>query len=234
MPASELMISLKPSSRGMLLSNTDSQIRGTSVLMSRKLVRNNSSWKSPNISTKVQPFVPAFESWLLRSSLLCTTPGRLAGGNWATRRWDSCCSMGTLHRKNVVSTSLASLASTTAVKVSCTPHTPGSSWYSKAPSAAISMHCRETWYASKCELPSSSNVTFTVTKGVSLTPSAASSCSSAAVRTSVLENRKPSSRGGWEKIHPTRSSRSRRASSATRASAGSPSPGSSNPSGEPS
>ena len=52
----------------------------------------------------------------------------------------------------MLSTSVAALPSTIAVKVGCTLHEPGeSASSSSAPSATISRHCVETWYASNAQ-----------------------------------------------------------------------------------
>mmetsp|Transcript_12717 Transcript_12717/g.26721 ORF Transcript_12717/g.26721 Transcript_12717/m.26721 type:complete len:217 (+) Transcript_12717:285-935(+) len=140
------------------------------------------------------------------SSVVCMVPIRFAIGKCLRSIGEVWSLMAIVKRKNCDSIVSARFPSLIAVKVGDTTtelRLSGSA--PRAPSATMSMHCRLTWNGSTEALPSSgSTVQRIVTKGVLSTPCAASSCSIAANMTSSAENMKPSSRGGWAKIQPTR------------------------------
>mmetsp|Transcript_265 Transcript_265/g.1022 ORF Transcript_265/g.1022 Transcript_265/m.1022 type:complete len:271 (+) Transcript_265:378-1190(+) len=167
------------------------------------------SEKSANAATSLAssppPPGPTPARTRFRSSRVCGMR-RFSLGNAAPEKTAlACCCTGTLHRKKFVLTVVARLPSTIAVKVGCTAHAArSSSSGASAPSAAMAMHCLDTWYASKLDsFVSASSVTLTVTNGVSSMPSAARNCCVAARSASAPENTKPRSRGGCAKMNPT-------------------------------
>lgn len=141
-------------------------------------------------------------SWRLISAADCEFSGRLTRGK-VEMKMDSCEPIGTRDKKKLLSTSGDGLPSTNAVNVGLTMHMPGWGPICRAPSATISIHCLVTCQASISGLPSSSRVTFTVTKSDSSMPPAASNCCSAAHMTSAAVKWKLASRGGCENTQPT-------------------------------
>mmetsp|Transcript_6235 Transcript_6235/g.14699 ORF Transcript_6235/g.14699 Transcript_6235/m.14699 type:complete len:200 (-) Transcript_6235:669-1268(-) len=111
--------------------------------------------------------------------------------------------MGTTARKKLFSMVFDSFPSWMAEKVSWISHTPGLVPISSASSATMAIHCWDTWKASTPTLPSLSCPTLIVIKGVSSRPSAASSCSSAAMMISAEVKTMSSSLGACPNIHPT-------------------------------